>query len=116
MFNINNRGSNNRIIVNGKVISVSGNNISVQGDTVYVDGQVVEEGLSGNVHIQFEGELASLRTDGSATVNGEVKRDVYAGGSVQAGNVGRDVDAGGSVQCLNVGGDVDAGGSVNMRR
>jgi len=111
-----NKGSNNTVIINGKRIEVQGNNVTVQGNNVYVDGKLVEEGLSGDVHIKFEGDLANLHTQGSATVNGNVNGDVDAGGSVQATNVNGDVDAGGSVQYLIVGGDVDAGGSITMRR
>jgi len=106
----------NIININGKLIKVSGNNISVINDKVYVDGELVEEGLSGNVTISFEGELANLKTSGGATVNGDVHGDVDAGGSVKCGNVGKSVDAGGSVNCGNVGGDVDAGGSVRMTK
>jgi hypothetical protein len=106
----------NTVIINGKSMSVVGNNISVINDKVYVDGKLVEEGLSGNVTISFEGDLASLKTSGSATIHGNVMGDVDAGGSVKCGNVSKSVDAGGSVTCLNVGGDVDAGGSVSMKR
>lgn len=106
----------NIINVNGKSITVSGNNISVINDKVYVGGKLVEEGLSGNVTISFEGDLASLKVDGSATVNGNILGNVDAGGSVKCGNVGKSVDAGGSVNCLDIGGDVDAGGSIKMKR
>ncbi|MCY7865940.1 hypothetical protein P8918_13055 [Bacillus spizizenii] len=106
----------NTVIINGKSISVSGNNIDVINDKVYVDGKLVEEGLSGQVDIAFEGDLANLRTGGSATINGDVKGDIDAGGSVNCGNVNGMVDSGGSVNCGNVGGDVDAGGSIKMKR
>lgn len=106
----------NQIIINGKSISVRGNNISVVNGKVFVDGKLVEEGLSGDVNISFTGELANLKTSGSATINGIVKGNVDAGGSVKCGDVFKNVDAGGSVQCGNVGGDVDAGGSIQMKR
>lgn len=102
----------NTIVINGKRIAVSGNNITVINDQVLVDGKVVETGLSGIVEVKFEGDLANLRCSGSATVNGEVKGNVEAGGSIKCSNVGKSVDAGGSVSCGNVGGDIDAGGSV----
>ena len=106
----------NTIVINGRPFTVSGSNISIVNDKVFVDGNLIEEGLTGNVTISFEGELASLRTSGSATIHGDVKGSVDAGGSVTCGDVGESVDAGGSVKCLNVGGDVHAGGSVKMIR
>lgn len=106
----------NKIVINGKSIAVSGNNITVINDQVLVDGKVVEMGLSGVVELRFEGDLANLKCSGSATVNGDVKGDVDAGGSVKCSNVGNSVDAGGSVSCGNVGGDIDAGGSVKYIR
>lgn len=93
---------------------VSGKNIMVNGDKVFVDGKLVEEGLSGNVTISFEGDLASLTTNCSAIVHGNVMGDVDAGGSVTCGDVEGSVDAGGSVKCSHVGGDIDAGGSVRI--
>ena len=106
----------NTININGKSIQVSGNNISVINDKVYVNGKLVTEGLSGNVNISFEGELANLKADGSVEVNGEVLGNVDAGGSVKCENVQGYVDAGGSVNCKNVGGNIDAGGSIKMNR
>ena len=90
--------------------------ITVSNNSVYVDGKLVQKELSGVVKIEFEGDLASLTSEGSVSVNGNVKGDVDAGGSVACGNVEGDVDAGGSVNCGNVEGDVDAGGSISMRR
>jgi len=106
----------NTIIINGVKIQTKGSNISVNNDCIYVDGVSVKSGLSGNVQIEFIGDLASLRTDGSATVRGNVRGDVDSGGSCTCGDVSGSVDAGGSVTCGNVGGDVDAGGSIKMRR
>lgn len=57
--------------------------------------------LKGTVNIKFEGELASLKCQGSATINGDIK-----------GNV----DVGGSLKCGNIDGDVDAGDSVSMKK
>ena len=70
MFSIGKMKANNVININGKSISVQGNNISIMNGTVYVDGKLVEEGLSGDVRITFEGDLASLDTSASVTVNG----------------------------------------------
>jgi hypothetical protein len=104
----------NQIIINGKSINVQGNNISVINDKVYVDGKLVESGLSGRVEISFKGDLANLKTDGSATVHGDVRRDVIASGSVKCHNVEGDVDASGSVNCGKIGGNVRASGSIRM--
>lgn len=106
----------NIININGRSISVSGNGITINNGKVYVDGKLVEEGLSGQVEVSFTGDLASLKVDGSATVNGNVQGRLDAGGSVNCKDVGKSVDAGGSVNCGTVGGNVDAGGSVSMKR
>ena len=50
----------NNITVNGKSYICSGKNIVVRNGKVIVDGELIEEGLSGNVHIHFNGDLASL--------------------------------------------------------
>lgn len=105
----------NRININGKSISVQGSNISVVNGNVYVDGKLVEENLSGDVKISFEGSLASLTVDGSAKVYGDVKGDVRAGNSVKCGDVEGSVDAGNSIKCGNIGGSAEAGNSIVRR-
>ena len=118
MFSIGkSKSGRNTITINGNSISVSGNGISIINNKVYVDGELVEEGLSGDVRITFEGDLADLDSTASVTVNGNVKGDIDASGSVTVhGDVQGDVDASGSVSCGNVGGDVDASGSVSFKR
>lgn len=106
----------NTIIINGTKIQTTGNNITMINGSVFVDGKAIQTNLTGNVTIEFIGDLASLKTDGSATVNGNVKGDVDCGGSCNCGNISGSVDAGGSVTCGNVEGDVDAGGSIKMVR
>lgn len=103
----------NTIIINGQRIQTSGNNISVIGDSVFVDGQKVQGELSGIVEVQFVGDVASVQSDSSVTVKGNVQGSVRANGSVTCGNVGTSVDAGGSINCDDVKGNVSAGGSVN---
>lgn len=110
------KNNNNNIIINGVRIQANGKNIRVQNNSVYVDGKLVEEGLTGTVEIRFEGDLASLKTDGSAKINGNVEGYVDTGGSCKCGDVGGYVDAGGSVTCGKVDGDVHAGGSIKMVR
>jgi hypothetical protein len=102
----------NTIIINGQKIQTIGSNIEINGENILVDGQVVKNGLAGTVKIQFEGDIASIKSDTSVTVNGNVHGNVDAGGSIICQQVGRDVDAGGSVTCTDIQGDVDAGGSV----
>lgn len=106
----------NTITINGRSFSVKGNNISVINNKVIVDGVTLEDGLSGIIEVKFEGGLASLNTDSSATIHGNVHGNVYAGGSVECEDVGKNVNAGGSVNCGNVIGDVNAGGSVRYKR
>ena len=86
----------NRIVINGVSIDIDGNNVSVRGGTISVDGIAVASGLSGNVHISWDGSLASLDADGS----------------VECGDVHGNVNAGGSVKCHHIEGSVNAGGSV----
>lgn len=107
--------SNNKIYINGKMFEVNGRNVAQIGDKIFVDGKKVEDGLVGEVHIKFEGDLASLHTNGSATVLGDVKGVVEAKGSVNIkGNLHGTVNAEGSVNCNNVSGDVKFGGNINM--
>ena len=113
------KNSNNKgvVIVNGVRIETNGSsNISVSNGTVYVGGEMVKDGLSGIVKVEFIGDLASLKADGSVDVQGSVKGNVDCGGSCNCGDVDGSVDSGGSTNCGNVKGDVDAGGSVRMSR
>ena len=104
------------IIINGTRIQTSGNNISVVNGTVYVDGKIALSDLYGDVNIKFEGDLAFLKCDGSAEINGSIKGNVDVGGSLECGDIGGNIDAGGSVRCGKVSGDIDAGGSVKCSR
>lgn len=106
----------NTIIINGQKIQTNGKNISVINDTIYVDGVTIQSNLSGIVEVKFEGDLASLKCNGSASINGNVKGDVDVGGSLKCCDVSGNLDVGGSVQCGKVGGDIDAGGSVKCLR
>jgi hypothetical protein len=94
----------NQITINGKSYEVSGKNISVRNDSIYVDGVLVESGLSGNVKVEFTGDLANLDCT-TATINGNVTGDVD-GTTITCGDVGGDVD-GTTIKCGNVSGDVD---------
>ena len=105
----------NKITINGKTIEVESGNVSIINGTVKVNGISIKTGLSGSVDIKWEGELASLTTDGSVECQ-DVKGDVDAGGSVQCRDIGGSVDAGGSVSGHNITGNIDAGGSVSIRK
>ena len=106
----------NTIIVNETKIQTNGKNISVINNSVYVDGQIIQTNLSGDVNIKFEGDLASLKCGGSASINGNIKGDVDVGGSLDCNAIVGNIDVGGSVRCGKVSGDIDAGGSVKCSR
>ena len=99
------------IHINGK--TYVGNNIVMSGNTVIIDGKVQDEGLTGVVAIEVSGDIMSLHSDSTVTINGNVSGDVEAGGSVRCRDVGGNVCAGGSVRCDDVCGKVTAGGSVS---
>ena len=106
----------NVIVINGMEFKTNGKGITVTNNSVYVGGELVQEGLSGIVRIEFKGDLASLKTDGSASIHGDIHGDVDVGDSCTCKNVKGNVDAGGSITCGNVGGSIDAGGSVMIER
>lgn len=89
----------NSILGNGK------NRITINGETFDVDGKVVKEGLSGDVHVKFEGDLAKLDCN-TCTITGNVYGKVNAN-TVHCRDVGGDIDAN-TVHCGNVAGDIDA--------
>lgn len=95
----------NRITINGETFDVSGNSISIKNGKVTVDGKVVKEGLSGDVHDKFEGDLAKLDCN-TCTITGNVHEKVNAN-TVHCRDVGGDIDAN-TVHCGNVAGDIDA--------
>lgn len=93
------------ITVNGKTYNVQGNNITVNGDSIKVDGKTIESGLSGEVKVKFEGDLANLHCN-SAVVNGNIKGDVDCT-SLQCNNIDGNVDCT-SLQCETIYGNIDA--------
>ena len=84
--------STNKITINGETITVKGNNISVINGKVIVDGVTIKEGLSGEVKIKFEGNLANLDAT-NVTVNGSVIGDVNCTRLQVDGSINGDVDA-----------------------
>jgi len=99
----------NTIIINGTKIQTSGKSISV-------DGNLIVDNLKGTVDIKFEGDLASLKCQGSAIIYGNIKGNVDVGSSLNCKDIIGNVDAGGSIKCGSVSGDIDAGGSVSIKR
>jgi len=95
----------NKIFINGKSYDVKGKNIVAKNGKVIVDGEVIKDGLSGTVRIEFKGDLASLDCT-NAVVNGNVKGSVDCTSIVVNGDVSGDVD-GTTIKCGDVGGDVD---------
>lgn len=95
----------NKIKINGESHNVKGRNIVVRNGKVIVDGELVKDGLSGTVKIEFEGDLATLDCT-TAVVNGNVKGDVDGTSITVNGNVGGSLD-GTTIKCGDVGGDVD---------
>jgi hypothetical protein len=98
------------VTVNGK--TYVGNNIQIRNGEVRIDGKLQGDKVSGVVELKVTGEIGSLDTDASVNMNGTIRGNVSAGGSVNADNIGGSVSAGGSVNCDDVGGRVSAGGSV----
>jgi len=96
----------NKIIINGTSYDVKGRNINVRNNRVFVDNQLVVEGMSGTLKIEFEGDLASLDCT-SAVVNGNVHGNIDSATITVNGDVAGDLD-GTSIKCGNVGGDVDS--------
>lgn len=104
----------NRIVINGIAVQVEGSNVVVRNGVLYVNGVSVVSQLSGEVHIYWHGDLASLKADGSVECR-DVNGSISAGGSVNCRNIEGHVLAGGSVyQSGRRHGNIYAGGSVYL--
>lgn len=95
----------NSITINGESFVCNGKNIVSINGKIIVDGEVIKEGLSGNVTIHFNGDLANL-TCADAVINGNISGDVNAA-DVKCGDVGGNV-SGADVRCNNVKGKITA--------
>ena len=105
----------NTIRFNGNEITFEdGASVSICNGTIQINGSVSGKYDSSTPKIEVYGNVGNLDCTGSATISGDVKGYVDAGGSVTCGNVGSYVDAGGSVKCGTVKGNIDAGGSVTI--
>ena len=95
----------NNITINGKTFVVKGKNVCIRNGTVTVDGEFIVGDLSGEVHVHFNGDLASLNCT-TATINGNIQGNVDAT-TVKCGNIGGDVDCT-TLHSGNITGNVDA--------
>ena len=93
----------NSITINGESFVCNGKNIVSINGKIIVDGEVIKEGLSGNVTIHFNGDLANL-TCADAVINGNVHGDINAA-DVRCNNVKGKITAA-SVKIKNNSGDI----------
>lgn len=106
--------TNSVVQINGK--TYQGNNVVMNNGTIIIDGITVEGDFNGSAPIQMSGDIHSLRTDGSATVDGNVQGNVNAGGSLKCGNIEGSANAGGSLKCGDIQGSAMAGGSLKCNK
>ena len=99
-----------------QTISINGNNISIINNKLYIDGKEYKFEENNISELEIKGNVASLSSDCSITINGNITGDIDVGGSVNiVGDVTGDIDAGGSVNISGRHkGDIDAGGSVSI--
>jgi hypothetical protein len=103
--------------VNGKTVRVRGNNITISNDRIIVDGKIIEESFDvPNITVIVEGDCKSLNARGNVEVKGNAGNVDCSGSCRIEGNVTGNVDASGSVTCGDVGGNIDASGSVRCTR
>ncbi len=97
-------------------ITVYGNSYEGSSIEIKVDGKPVEKGSEaegeGPVRISVTGGLASLTTDASVSIGGDVSGDVSAGNDVKCGGVSGGVNCGNDVKCGGVGGGLSCGNDV----
>ena len=97
----------NKITINGETINVEGNDIVItKNGKVSVSDKTIKTGLTGEVKVRFEGDLANIDCT-NLVVNGNVQGDVDCTNLTVQGGIEGDVDAN-NVRCENIGGDVDA--------
>lgn len=117
--NISSKGDIHRITINGDTIEVVGNSITIDNNKIYVDGKLFNghrdlENKYKPISIVIEGDVESIETECSVSVNGNVKGKICAGGSISInGDVEGNLNAGGSVKIKGAhSGSIVAGGSV----
>lgn len=97
----------NKIVINGQSFETTGKNISVINGSIMVDGKLIVEGLTGEVSIKFEGELANLKAS-NVVLNGNVTGNVDCTSLEINGNVGGNADCTSLDIEGDIKGDVDA--------
>lgn len=97
--------------VDGKNIRVKTNNN--KNSIVMVNGVVIEDGISGDITIKFEGDLANLDCT-NADIYGDVKGDIDGTNITVKGSVGGSVDGTNITVGANVGGGID-GSNVTVK-
>ena len=100
-----------------QTVSVNGDSISIINNKLYINGKEYKFENENISELEIKGNVASINSDCSITINGDISGDVDVGGSVNiVGNVTGDIDAGGSVNISGYHkGDIDAGGSVLIK-
>ena len=103
----------------GKIIINSGFNsgsiIGINNGEIIIDGKVVQN-YSGNVKVIIEGDVETVKCEGSVEVRGNAGIVDCGGSCTVRGNVNGGLDAGGSVKCGKESGNISAGGSVSCRK
>ena len=103
----------NRIVINGKTIRCNGSNVTIQNNRVIVDGKVISTNAIEQSDVTIYGDVENIKCEGSASCD-NVKGNINAEGSVSCDDVGGNIECGGSVHCDSIAGDVKAGGSISM--
>jgi hypothetical protein len=96
----------NKITINGVTTEVTGSNIVVRNGVVLINEEVIVRNLSGDVHIKFEGDLASLDAT-NVSVNGNIMGNVDGVNVTVNGNITGNVD-GTLISAKEINGKVDA--------
>lgn len=85
------------ITINGVIYE--GNNIVVSNNVVTINGVTVEN-VANPLVIKIEGDLATLKSDGNVTVEGNVNGSVTCAGNLRVhGEISGDVTCTGNIRC-----------------
>lgn len=100
------------ITINGCTVHCSGKNVVVKNGTIIVDGNVMHSSDNPNIQVVINGDVNSIKSDGSVEVKGNVGTIDCGGSCSVSRTVTGNVTAGGSISCGEIIGNVCAGGSV----
>ncbi len=104
------------IAINGRIYE--GNNLTVRDDEIYIDGKLVgdaKDAKDGILEVRIKGDAASVVSDASVTINGNVNGDVKAGNYVTCVNIFGNVRARNYVECQDVKGKCCAGNYISKK-